>query len=257
MSEPPWRIFMFFILLLVEPWIAPRCTFLRGLHCSSTLCCHCSQRRCRLRRGWRWRWQRDKRRLGEGKIMRIKDCCSRIWTRFASLYLRFGLTDLSTLFDTIYHYWQQVYNPSQNAITSSTHLWVIVRVANCVKRGSGCNFCSWDNETHKREWPHFRASGTMRHKKESTYILVNGTVRHQTGGRHMFCWWDSETQSGEWLHFRAAGTVRHKKESGCNFCWWDSAWTSEAKDEARRWQLQKSMKEWFPSKMYFQDPKKM
>jgi hypothetical protein len=29
-----------------------------------------------------------------------------------------------------------------------------------------------------------------------------------------------------------------------------SAWTSEAKDEAWRWQLQKSMKEWFPSKMF-------
>jgi hypothetical protein len=35
-----------------------------------------------------------------------------------------------------------------------------------------------------------------------------------------------------------------------------SAWTSEAKDEARRGQLQKSMKEWFPSKMFFQDPKR-
>jgi hypothetical protein len=33
-------------------------------------------------------------------------------------------------------------------------------------------------------------------------------------------------------------------------------WTSEAKDEARRWKLQKSMKEWFPSKMFFQDSKR-
>jgi hypothetical protein len=35
-----------------------------------------------------------------------------------------------------------------------------------------------------------------------------------------------------------------------------NAWTSEAKDEARRRQLQKSMKEWFQSKMFFQDPKR-
>jgi hypothetical protein len=33
-----------------------------------------------------------------------------------------------------------------------------------------------------------------------------------------------------------------------NFAQWDRSWTSEAKDEARRWQLQKSMKEWFQAK---------
>jgi hypothetical protein len=37
---------------------------------------------------------------------------------------------------------------------------------------------------------------------------------------------------------------------------WDYSWTSEAKDKAQRWQLQKSMKEWFPSKMFFQDTKR-
>jgi hypothetical protein len=37
---------------------------------------------------------------------------------------------------------------------------------------------------------------------------------------------------------------------------YSNSWTSEAKDEARRWQLQKSMKEWFQSKMFFQDPKR-
>jgi hypothetical protein len=42
---------------------------------------------------------------------------------------------------------------------------------------------------------------------------------------------------------------RRRNSQGC-------PWTSEAKDEARRWQLQKSMKEWFTSKMFFQDPKR-
>jgi hypothetical protein len=37
---------------------------------------------------------------------------------------------------------------------------------------------------------------------------------------------------------------------------WHYPWTSEAKDKARRWHLQKSMKEWFPSKMFFQDQKR-
>jgi hypothetical protein len=41
------------------------------------------------------------------------------------------------------------------------------------------------------------------------------------------------------------------------YTWHSRAWTSAAKDKARRWQCQKSIKEWFQNKMFFQDQNKI
>jgi hypothetical protein len=68
-----------------------------------------------------------------------KDCCSKIWTRFVSLNLRFGLIILSALW-----IW---YSPMGSVlslkyeITSTNNLWVIVCAANCVKKVVWLEIC--------------------------------------------------------------------------------------------------------------------